>query len=82
MKCPQLSLRELFLLVVIAAMGCGWWAERRGRLEQERERGAIDENLRWLDAMDGSGVDLLAIDQIKKAYVRLPGRGFYNPPPD
>jgi hypothetical protein len=28
MKLPQLSLRELFLLVVIAAMGCGWWLER------------------------------------------------------
>ena len=28
MKLPQLSLRELFLLVVIAAMGCGWWVER------------------------------------------------------
>jgi hypothetical protein len=27
MKLPQLSLRELFLLVVIAAMGCGWWVE-------------------------------------------------------
>ena len=23
----KLSLRELFLLVVIAAMGCGWWVE-------------------------------------------------------
>lgn len=28
MKLPQLTLRELFLLVVIAAMGCGWWVER------------------------------------------------------
>jgi hypothetical protein len=28
MKLPQLSLRELFLLVVIAAMGCGWAADR------------------------------------------------------
>jgi hypothetical protein len=28
MKLPQLSLRELFLLVVIAAMGCGWWVDR------------------------------------------------------
>src|SRR5690349_14357858 len=28
MKLPQLSLRELFLLVVIAAMSCGWWVER------------------------------------------------------
>ena len=27
MKLPQFSLRELFLLVVIAAMGCGWWVE-------------------------------------------------------
>jgi hypothetical protein len=25
MKLLQLSLRELFLLVVIAAIGCGWW---------------------------------------------------------
>jgi hypothetical protein len=29
MKLPQLSLRELFLLVVIAVMGCGWWVDRR-----------------------------------------------------
>lgn len=28
MKLPQLTLRELFLLVLVAAMGCGWWAER------------------------------------------------------
>jgi hypothetical protein len=26
MKC---SLRELFLLVALAAMGCGWWVERQ-----------------------------------------------------
>src|SRR6188508_2905588 len=24
-KLPQLSLRELFLLVALVAMGCGWW---------------------------------------------------------
>jgi hypothetical protein len=30
MKLPQLSLRELFLLMVIAAMGCGWWLDREG----------------------------------------------------
>ena len=28
MKLPQVSLRELFLLVVIAALGCGWWVDR------------------------------------------------------
>jgi hypothetical protein len=37
MKLPQLTLRELFLLVVIAAMGCGWWVERK-RLTSEVER--------------------------------------------
>jgi hypothetical protein len=26
----KLTLRELFLLVVIAAMGCGWWLDREG----------------------------------------------------
>jgi hypothetical protein len=38
MKLPQLSLRELFLLVVIAAMGCGWWVER-----EKLESRLIDE---------------------------------------
>ena len=33
----KLSLRELFLLVVIAAMGCGWWVER------ERLMNVIDD---------------------------------------
>lgn len=27
MNLPQISLRELFLLVVIAAMSCGWWVD-------------------------------------------------------
>ena len=27
MKLPQLSLRELFLLVGLVAMGCGWWVD-------------------------------------------------------
>ena len=31
MKLPQLTLRELFLLVALAAMGCGWWVDRRQR---------------------------------------------------
>jgi hypothetical protein len=34
MKLPQLSLRELFLLVVIAAMGCGWWVDRQHLISQ------------------------------------------------
>lgn len=38
MKC---SLRELFLLVALVAMGCGWWADRR--YQEERH---------WQDMLD------------------------------
>jgi hypothetical protein len=31
MKLPRFALRELFLLVVIAAMGCGWWREKMAK---------------------------------------------------
>jgi hypothetical protein len=33
----KLTLRELFLLVVIAAMGCGWWVHSAGLRRQLRE---------------------------------------------
>ena len=46
MKLPQLTLRELFLLVVIAAMGCGWWVER-GRLMAELQR-----SMQWKPRFD------------------------------
>jgi hypothetical protein len=29
LKFPQLSLRDLFWLVALVAMGCGWWVEHR-----------------------------------------------------
>jgi len=52
MKLPQVSLRELFLLVVIAAMGCGWWVEHVStvhRLERaERAANWFKGNLRIL----------------------------------
>jgi hypothetical protein len=38
MKLPQLSLRELFLLVVIAAMGCGWWLDSGRRMDYQHAR--------------------------------------------
>jgi hypothetical protein len=38
MKLPQISLREPFLLVIIAAMGCGWW------VAQQREMSAIKQS--------------------------------------
>lgn len=37
MKLPRCTLRELFLLIVIAAMGCGWWVDR-SRLSAGLER--------------------------------------------
>lgn len=63
MKFPRLSLRERFLLVVIAAMGCGWWVERAGRqrvasrlnaLEVEKEMWASRaEAMRgWIESGD------------------------------
>ena len=59
MKLPQLSLRELFLLVALVAMGCGWWVERGQFLAQKQretdvaeyhgyQRG-IDEATEWID---------------------------------
>jgi hypothetical protein len=30
-KLPQLTLRDLFWLVALVAMGCGWWVERIGK---------------------------------------------------
>jgi hypothetical protein len=48
MKLPQLSLRELFLLVVIAAMGCGWWVEyRRHANDAEAMRESRAEAEEW-----------------------------------
>jgi hypothetical protein len=37
MKFPQLSLRDLFWLVLVCAMGCAWWVDR-SRLEADRTR--------------------------------------------
>jgi len=48
MKLPQLSLRELFLLVVIAALGCGWWVDRRAVVAAT----ATDTATRWKVMLD------------------------------
>jgi hypothetical protein len=37
----KLTLRELFLLVVIAAMGCGWWVEHRDKARVESENQSL-----------------------------------------
>ena len=50
MKLPQLSLRELFLLVALVAMGCGWWVERERLLNQRDEyrfRAFVSADQHW-----------------------------------
>jgi hypothetical protein len=47
MKLPQVSLRELFLLVALVAMGCGWWVER-----MQRKAGDLDRSV-WQDRAFG-----------------------------
>ena len=37
MKLPRFTLRELFLLVVIAAMGCGWWGSWQRAAREQRQ---------------------------------------------
>ena len=46
MKLPQLSLRDLFWLVLVVGMGCAWWVDRSGlRAEYDQEYG---ERIEWL----------------------------------
>ncbi len=34
MTFPKLNLRDLFWLVVVVAMGCGWWVDRSAQQRQ------------------------------------------------
>jgi hypothetical protein len=60
-------LRELFLLVALVAMGCGWWADRRA--EQQRLATAIEKASRFeayytvlKNALDDKGYDVVTGD--------------------
>lgn len=37
MKLPQLSLRDLFWLVALVAMACGWWVDRSRATAMQQE---------------------------------------------
>jgi len=64
MKLPRFSLRELFLLIVIAAMGCGWWVDQtrinqeraelreEERMNEEKVSGSIDFVLSMADSVE------------------------------
>jgi len=46
MKLPHLTLRDLFWLVLVVAIGCAWWLNRRQLLsliEREAQRAADAE---------------------------------------
>jgi hypothetical protein len=55
MKLPQLTLRDLFWLVLVAGMGCAWWVDnsnQRGTRQKLTE--AISEAGYRFDERDGS----------------------------
>jgi hypothetical protein len=52
----KLTLRELFLLVALVAMGCGWWVERQEKLAAAerayRMKRAIHHLVSYLNYLD------------------------------
>jgi hypothetical protein len=60
MKLPQLSLRDLFWLVLVCALGLALWVER-GR--PKREAAMWEKNARyWRGNAEALATDILAID--------------------
>ena len=57
---PQLTLRDLFWLVALVAMGCGWWVERTGLSRSSRKAKQFEqiaEELREaIDKMGGKAI--------------------------
>ena len=50
MKLPQLSLRDLFWLVLVVALGCGWWADRQ-ELSEKIYKLQLGAFARYMDRM-------------------------------
>src|ERR1044071_3543457 len=66
MKLFHFALRELFLLVVIAAIGCGWWVDRK-RINAERDH--YRQQARWvLDVTTEQGSDWILDDGNVRKY--------------
>jgi hypothetical protein len=62
MKLPQLTLRDLFWLVLVCAVACGWWisarATREAKIESERAweiTEAIKMRLEEIENRTGTG---------------------------
>jgi hypothetical protein len=61
MKLPQLTLRDLFWLVALVALGCGWWVERTRSQEQVRQlNNLLRENLL---TSEGGGISVRTVDR-------------------
>ena len=85
MKLPQLTLRDLFWLVLVCALALGLGltygnhvarvAELQTDLESEYLRGASDEDARWMTAIERSGLDAQAKATIRREYFKVPGSG-------
>ena len=55
MRLPQLSLRDLFWLVALVAMGCGWWVDRSSLQRQLR---AQDYSVKIISIVYGKASDV------------------------
>lgn len=59
MKLPQLSLRDLFWLVLVCALGVAWWIEHRQRVAEAQEHAHDRDLIRSLHEMTQSLMDSL-----------------------
>jgi hypothetical protein len=58
-KLPQLSLRDLFWLVLACALGVAWWVEHRQRVAEAEEHAHDRDMIRSLQQMTQSLMDSL-----------------------
>ena len=88
----KLTLRELFLLVALVAIGLGWWIDRsrlanqvatfQTALQSEYLRGASDEDARWFQVIEHrSDLDDTTKTRIRREYLKQPGSGLPRPMP-
>lgn len=71
MRSLQLPLRDLFWLILIAALGLGWWVDRI-KLRQEfatleKERTALQELVKLRREMESANVEL-AVEQVARLH--------------
>jgi hypothetical protein len=58
MKLPQVSLRDLFWLVLVVGMGLGWWIDHQKPVPQAPPP-VLPQTGRWQFVMDGNGKQVM-----------------------